>query len=415
MSVEPANSPARLVPIVLAQSIGVLCGIIGVKITSRLVAPADYGLYGVFLTFAPLGMWVVHAGLVKFTYRYWAETKDRRSLWHTIGKAATRKLPWLALACAGAAVTIARNTAVGVFLFLFVAATALSFGTLGQAALQASRAHWRDMIVAGTGSITRTFAPIIFYALTGGAVAALFAGFAFHALALATVAFLSVRVQWQRQMAPAGTRQAIQAVYEGPLFIVLALAGWVLSGLNRWLVAAFYGAAAAGQFTLASNLATIAPSVLITIFVQYFQPSLFAGESASLADRRRLAQRVDRLAAGYWLCVVGAVVAVHLVAPLLVGLLIDPDYRPALRLILPAGGFSVAITTASIYHVMLLAGKCERACGPVDISSAILLVVSGVLAAAGGEAWFERWLLLTPFIPWVINRPLARYYLLKAA
>jgi O-antigen/teichoic acid export membrane protein len=415
MSVEPANSRARLVPIVLAQSIGLLCGIIGVKITTRLVVPADYGMYGVFLTFTPLGMWVVHAGLVKFVYRYWAEAPDRLGFWRTVRHATIRKLPWLALACAGAAVAIAQSKAVGVFAILFVAATALSFGALGQAALQASREHWRDVVVAGTGSLTRTFAPIILYVLTGGAVAALFAGFAFHALTLATAARLSVRLQWRKPVVEAQPRPAIHAVYEGPLFIVLALAGWTLTGLNRWLVAAFFGAAAAGQFTLASNLAAIAPSVLITVFVQYFQPSLFAAECASPAARQRLARRVDRLAAGYWLCVLGAVAAVHLVSPMLVGILISPGYQPALRLILPAGGFAIALTTASIFDVMLLAGKCEKACGPVDLSSAALLVASGLLAASCGSVWFERWLLVTPALPWLVNRPLARHFLFKAA
>jgi O-antigen/teichoic acid export membrane protein len=44
---------ARLVLITLSQMVGLACGLIGVKIVTRLVPPADYGLYGIFLTFTP--------------------------------------------------------------------------------------------------------------------------------------------------------------------------------------------------------------------------------------------------------------------------------------------------------------------------------------------------------------------------
>jgi hypothetical protein len=31
-----------------------------------------------------------------------------------------------------------------------------------------------------------------------------------------------------------------------------------------------------------------------------------------------------------------------------------------------------------------------------------------VAAVAGGETWFWRWLLVTPIVPWLLNRTLAR-------
>ena len=93
----------RLVPITLSQVVGLACGVAGVKLVTRLVPPGDYGAYGIFLTFTPLGMWVVHAGLVKFVGRHWAATRDRSALLREVAGAALRKTPWLLLAAAVAA------------------------------------------------------------------------------------------------------------------------------------------------------------------------------------------------------------------------------------------------------------------------------------------------------------------------
>ena len=116
----------RLLPIALGQVIGMGCGVIGVKISSYLVAPADYGQYGLFLTATPLGMWVVHAGLIKFTASYWGKTHNRTRLLHEMRPAFARKLPWLALATATVALIIAPQDRLVVFLLLLFTATLLS-------------------------------------------------------------------------------------------------------------------------------------------------------------------------------------------------------------------------------------------------------------------------------------------------
>ena len=109
------------------------------------------------------------------------------------------------------------------------------------------------------------------------------------------------------------------------------------------------------------------------------------------------------------------VVALRLVAPWLVGPLISEKYRPALDMILAAGCFGAAMTTAQFYHTMLLAGRREKACGPVDSTTALLLAGGGVTAALVGERWFLLWLVATPVIPWIASRPLARHYYFKPA
>ena len=74
MPPAPARSQLRLIPILLAQAFGIGCGVAGVKLNSTLVPPEALGVYGVFLTFAPVGAWVVHAGLVKFVVRHYRTT-----------------------------------------------------------------------------------------------------------------------------------------------------------------------------------------------------------------------------------------------------------------------------------------------------------------------------------------------------
>ena len=72
MPPSPARPRLRLIPIFLAQAFGIGCGVAGVKFSSTLVPPDVLGAYGLFLTFAPIGAWVVHAGLVKYVARPWA-------------------------------------------------------------------------------------------------------------------------------------------------------------------------------------------------------------------------------------------------------------------------------------------------------------------------------------------------------
>ena len=78
-------------------------------------------------------------------------------------------------------------------------------------------------------------------------------------------------------------------------------------------------------------------------------------------------------------------------------------------MIAPTGCFGVAIITGQFFHAMLLTAHKERKCATSDLSGAAVLAAGGVLAAAlGGEAWFLRWLLVTPLVPWAVNRTLAR-------
>ena len=414
MKMLPENFRARLLPIALGQVIGMGCGVIGVKISSQLVAPADYGRYGLFLTLTPLGMWVVHAGLIKFTGRHWGGSAQRSGLLHEIVPAFLRKLPWLALAAAAVTLALTPVDRLAVFGLLFVATTFLSATAVVQAALQSARQHWPDCGIASVSSVTRTFLPLLLYYAVSGTALALYAGIGLHALLVAGVAALALRAHWQKPAVAAAPQ--ITEVYDGPLFVILAVAGWIMGGLNRWIVAAFFGATTAGYFVLAGNLAMIVAALLGIIFIQYFQPGFFAAPTATGDDRRALARHVDRVALGYWGSALAGLTLLQVLAPRLVGGFINENYRPALPYVMPAGFFLTALLTGSFYHSMLLAAKRERACAPVDLSSyAVLALGCGLAPALGGETGLRWWLLAAPAVPWLLNRPLARHYLLTPA
>jgi hypothetical protein len=416
MTTAPDNSRRRLIPITLAQVLGLACGIAGVKLNSRFIPPAQLGVYGLFLTFAPIGMWVVHAGLIKFTGRHWAGSPNRPGLGREIVASWARRLPWLALAAAGGALALGGRTPGLNWVLgpaLFTAAALLALATLMQAALQAERAHWADCTVAVGGSVTRTFLPPLLFVCTTGTVAVLWLGFCLHTLVFAAAGAWMLRHYWRRPVVEKPAGPQLTAIYQGPLFIALALAGWILSGLNRWLVAWRFGEVEAGYFTLAGGAAMIAPTVLGSVLMQYSQPVFFALGDAHPADPRPLARRVDQAAVGFAALALLAVGCVSFIAPWLVGPLINPAYRDSLGWIVPAGCFATATMTAVFYHTLLLAGHRERACGPVDLTTAAVLAAGCVAASLAGQAWLGRWMMFTPVVPWLLTRPLARHYLFR--
>jgi hypothetical protein len=412
-----APSRLRIIPILLAQGFGILCGVAGVKINSYLIAPETLGIYGIFLTFAPIGVWVVHAGLVKFVVRHWANAPSRPALWRSMINSWLRRLPWLAIAALAGAVALWRfSPAVDLISLapaLFVAAALLSATALAQSALQAERAHWRDCFIIVCTAVTRTFLPAALFFVSGGMIAALWLGFSVHAALTAAAAIWMLRRYW-RSDAPAGDPPlAISAVYRGPMFVTLAAAAWILSGLNRWIVAGAFGEVEAGYFTLAGSAAVVVASTVGTVFMQYFQPGVYALADNPATARASLARRVDIIALVYAFVALAAVALLAWCGPWLVGGLIRENYRASLAWLLPAGCFGVATITTVFYQTLLLAGRRERACGPVELTTAAVLIVGGITAAAFGREWFGRWLMATPLVPWCLTRPLTRHYFLK--
>jgi hypothetical protein len=99
-----------------------------------------------------------------------------------------------------------------------------------------------------------------------------------------------------------------------------------------------------------------------------------------------------------------------LIAPYLVGPLIDQKYLLTLEWLVPAGCFGLAIVVGQFFHIMLLAGRRERACAPVDLSMAAILIAGSIITAEISRICFQTWLLTTPLLVLLLNRMLARHY-----
>ncbi|HVU36382.1 MAG TPA: hypothetical protein VHE61_23290 [Opitutaceae bacterium] len=374
---------------------------------SHLVEPAELGAYGVFLSFTTIGTWVVYSGLTKFVGRFWANT-DHETLRAAVTRTWLRKFGWLLAAALVAAAAVASMTKLnyGVILAaVLLAAGFLSMAGLAQMALQAVRENWFDLATSATGSLTRTFLPPIAYYFIGAV--GLYAGFVAHATAFALVGLWCV-ARTMRRGQVTGV-QVVEPIYEGPLFMSLALAGWILAGENRWLAALFFGNVVAGYFILASNIALIVPTMLGTILVQWLQPRFYVlGDANTPESRSRLARNVDRMAAAFGLLALAGVVAVRWAAPWLIGPLIDARYAYSLPWLVPVGCFGVATTTAGFYHMLLLAGHRERGCGPADLTTAGILTAGAIATSAIGSEAFRGWLLFTPMVAWTVTRAIAR-------
>lgn len=400
----------HLVPIVLAQGIGLACGIAGVRLVSAWVAPADFGALAVFVSAAGVGASVIFAGLVKFVSRHWRESPDRAGLLRAVAAALVRKSVWLLPVAVGAAWLAAPEGKRLLYAALFFAcAFLLGAVQLAQSSLQAMREHYRDLGLAATLSIGRSFLPPLLYATTAGGLAALLVGFSLHALVAVAVGAWLLGTWWRQ---PLGAPTTLPATYEGWRFVLLALAGWALLGMNRWLVAALFGIEAAGFFALAANIGAILPTMAGSVLLQFFQPGWFALPSETPRERQALARSVDAVAFAHALLGLLLVLALHRAMPLLVGTLVDERYRPAAQFVFAAGCATLAYTLGSFYHALLIAARLERSCFHVDLSGAAILVAGSAASALAGMDWFTRWLILSPVVPLLVNRQLARRALL---
>ncbi|MDI1247856.1 MAG: hypothetical protein PSV13_03140 [Lacunisphaera sp.] len=412
MKFLPENVRERLLPIVLSQGIGLGCGIAGVRLTSYLVDPADFGHYGVFTSLIPVGSAVIYIGLVKFISRHWQAEPDRPGLLRQVLHATVRKLPWLVAAAVVAAVAAAPGQRILYGLLFFVSAYLLSLTGLAQVALQAAREHWRDLGVTAGQSVGRSFLPPLLYHLSGAGLGALLAGFLGHAVIGVLLGAGHLR-RWFARDPAAAPRPELPPHYAGRHFIVPALAGWILLGLNRWLVLWFFGAETSGYFTLAGNIGLILPAMLSLIMQQYHQPGWFAADHASRSERLALLRRIDRTALLYTALALGLTGALQAGLPLLVGPVIGIKYQAATGFVLATGFSTTALSLCSFYHLLLLSARREAACTRTDLSGALCLVAGSVVAAAAGVEWFKRWLLVAPLVPWLVNRSLARRALLQ--
>jgi hypothetical protein len=411
VELTPRDFRAHLLPILLGQFVGLTFGVVGVRLASHWVAPADYGIYGLFISIAPLGLGVVHAGLLKFVARHWAGTADQAGLRHFIVRAVWRKTPWLALASSVVAACLPAPWWL-TFPVLFMTATALTLQSLVQTALQAERANWRDFGIGLIASALRTLLPLLLYVSVAAHLGMLLGGFTLHAMLAAVAAWFIGG--WQRNDPRRSLDNPVaSASYDGPRFMTLAVAGWVMGASGRWVVALFFGMEEAGYFALAGNIALVVVSVLYAVVQQFVQPRLFALASTKTATPMHLAHITDAVSLGFTVIGIAGLLACSALAPLLVGSFIGPHYASAIRWLMPAGCYHLALLGPTFSHLLLLATKRERACGPPELSAAVVILVGALGTAAFGVETFRWFAVLSPVIPWLTTRPLTQRALAK--
>jgi O-antigen/teichoic acid export membrane protein len=403
----------RLAPILLSQTVGVVCGVLGISVVSRLVPPEPLAGYGVFLTFTTLGMWVVHSGLIKYLSRNWAGDWNQQMLLRHVCGEWTKRIPWLLFATAVGAVATWKLAGISpghVFGSLFVSCAALSIFALAQAGFQAARQHWRDFVVSAVGSTGRSFAAPAAYAVTGGAGIALLWGFAGAALGVAMLAGFWLWRSTSRSVASSMTIPT-SAPYIGFQFAALALANWSIYGVNRWIAALVFDDTLAGFFTFAGNIGAIPAAILGGIFVQYFQPGIYRKADASRVELHDVLRRIDLISLALVLSGVAAVLITAAVCPLLLGTLIDMRYAPALEWVLPTGCFGVTVAAAQFYHIVLLAFREERKCMHVDLTVAAVLIAAAAISAYASPRAFWWTLTASPICVFLVARTAAAWVL----
>ncbi len=395
-----------LLPILLSQGFGLACGVAGVALISAWVAPGDYGIFGVFVTIAPLGATVVYAGLVRFVARHWRGSTERARLLREVLRSAARKSVWIAAAAVVATLLIAPGNPFAFGVLLFASAVLTGLLQFSQSALQSSREHWRDLAISAPSSLVRSFAPALLYAATGWGILALLLGFTAYGAVGTALGALGLRRYWH-VTTTAGSR-VLTPEYDGPRFVVLAIAAWVMTGLHRWIVAWQFGAESAGYFTLGANVGGILPTMLGMALMQFQQPQWFAAAANDSADaRRRLFRTIDRQALGFTAASVLAAALVQAIMPVLIGTLVGARYANASAFVLAAGCAATALIIGSFYHTGLIAVHRERACTAADLSGATLLAIGALVSARIGMDWFVRWLVVSPLVPWLVNRRVA--------
>jgi len=399
----------RLLPIGLNQALGFLCGIIGVRLATGWVKPADYGAYGLFMSITPLGVWVVHAGLLRGLARHWVESPDRHGLLQRCLRLGLRSSPWLLVGSGVAVMAFGFRPAPAHLLLLAASAVFSSCFGLLQTALQAQRAHWADLQGGLVSSVTRTFLPLLLYAFAAPTLLSLELGFALHTLLTSLVLWALVSARLPK----AGLRSApeLPEAYLGFQFPLLGLAGWLALSGNRWIVEAFFGGDLTGFFVLAGNISLVVTGALSVLLMQGFQPQLFAMPSSTRAEALRLMRRVDQLSLVYLVVAGLGLVALRLLLPSLVGVWVNERYREAISWVLPAGLFGLALSLQQFQQMLLLAARRERFCRVVDPLGAALLLVSALACARAGTAPFRVCLCLSPLVPVLLLRTLARRHL----
>src|SRR6266513_2749285 len=154
----------HLIPIVFNQVAGLVFGLVGLKLISKLVPPAIYGAYSLYLTFTQLGLLLTHSGLVNHAARYWQREEGQagsyaRYLCKMGWKNAVPLIPVLLVVTV--ALSLFNRDAVWLCALplLLVSNQSFALANVANGALNASDRHWAFFCLGIISSGTRALFP----------------------------------------------------------------------------------------------------------------------------------------------------------------------------------------------------------------------------------------------------------------
>lgn len=382
----------RLLPIGLNHLMVLTMGIIGIKLTSKYVPPAVYGLYSLFLTLTTVGYLFSHAGLINLASRFWRKEEGQggayaRFLW---------SMQWrlsIPMSLAIVAVCLLMGLSRGVIWWwvlpwLIIGNFAVALAALASGVLNAQERNWM-VLVSGIGASLRSIVPVGLALLCGVSFITLTVGFALHSVCV--VAMVCIIFFWVWPAAQASTecqtRWREQLREYGRPFLFLGLGGWLLQSVDRWIVILVFGEDQGGLFSMAASLGAIIPNLAAGALMQLVFPKIFrmADQARVDTDWLRIADRCDKVTWWFLGITLVGLVALGLVTPLFVPWLISPAYGAATTIVFPAG-CALAMTQANQFQFLLLQGQ-QNSKGIVKI----LLMVAGLKTIGGLIAALVSW------------------------
>lgn len=396
-----------LIPIVGNQLVVLALGLIGMKLISHFVPAVLNGYYGIFVTLAQISMLVTHSDVTNHATRYWQRETTRpgtyaRFLWTVSWRKVGLLAPLLLVILLIRAWTQQEMIWLWMFPFLLLSNFGLTFNAIGTGVLNADRKPWHVLLLSSVGTTARVFLPIGLGLLTQMNFAALSIGYTLHGIII-IVCLVMILHEVIGAPPPAGdlVRKWMQELKSyGRPFLFLGIGAWLLLHVDRWIVDQFYEKARVGFFTYAANLGAIIPTITATAMMQAFFPGIFrrADLAQTPADWRKIAIRCDQLTVGFVVLSVTGLVALHFLAPLLLGSLIDEKYAPVLPMIVPAGLVMLNSQINQFYYLLLQGQHNSAGMVWVMLVVAAVKTLGGIVAAALSWEAFLGWLILAPLV-----------------
>lgn len=391
-----------LVPIGCNQVATLLLGIVGLKLISEFVPPDLNGAYRLFLTLTQLGALITCSGLINHATRHWQQESAQsgtyaRFLW-VVAWRELRYLAPLLLILAFAVAFFQRDwNWLWAWPFLVLSNLALALSGIATGALNADRSLWKVFFLTLIGNAARVLLPIGLALGIGMTFLNLSAGFTLHGLLV--VGCMLCLFRWAAGAPMPSAEKQTEWRQElkdyGRPFMWLGVGNWLLQSADPWVVEHFFGERETGFFTYASGIGAIIPTLVVGGLMQWVFPGVFrrADEAKTAQDWRALAKTCDQVTLLFLALALAGLFLLDLIAPRLIGPLIDPKYAPALAMLIPAG-FAMVTVQVNQFYYLLLQGQHNSA-GMVRV----MLVVSG-LKTLGSivAAWFS-W---TAFAGWLI-------------